>query len=561
MSGLQGWYGRVGRVLREVPGQVWNNRWVVLLNLFLLSPLFFYDMRIGTGGPDRSLAWLLPTSISWLVFVQLLIPRPLFAHLAMLPLYISTSVDLYLIANYGMRLGSSTILVIEENLYDSGEYLQAHRGKVGLTVAAFLIFYGTLVWLIRGVEKPRRWRATGVAFAVLLSFYGLLAYRSGGWFSFMLYQDRGAPFGVFPQSYVAHALKADLQRRSQNAQRFSFKAKRSETIAGPETYILVIGESARPDHFSLYGYNRPTTPLLDKQAGLIAFENVVSQASVTKDAVPFILTRGHTKDPQRTADERSIVSVFRELGFETYWFSTQQRDLTTGLINRFAGEAGTQRFYERRYDTYLLGDLERALADAPGGNNKRFIVMHMTGSHFYYPTRYPSEFDVFGAGNLSTPEQTIKAYDNSLRFTDYFLSQVIHALEGSPGLKALLYVSDHGENLNDDNRKLFGHMMNSRYDLPVPLLLWLSPEFQQRFPENAANARANVKRHLSTRNVFFTLQDLARASLAGDDPNSLALSALRSDCAEPVRWIAADPAPFDFDKKFPGYGEQPRRAP
>jgi hypothetical protein len=89
----------------------------------------------------------------------------------------------------------------------------------------------------------------------------------------------------------------------------------------------------------------------------------------------------------------------------------------------------------------------------------------------------------------------------------------------------------------------------------------LSPEFQQRFPEKAANARANVKRHLSTRNVFFTLQDLARASLVGDDPSSLALSALRADCVEPVRWIAADPTPFDFDKKFPGYGEHSRGAP
>jgi heptose-I-phosphate ethanolaminephosphotransferase len=443
--------------------------------------------------------------------------------------------------------------VIVDNLYDSIDYLKAHGDKIAFTGVAFVVFYVTAIWNIRRLQEPRRWRLTAVAFVAVLALYGLLARRSGGYFSFMLYQDRGSPFGVFPQGYVARALELDLQRRSQNARRFSFKATRKTTVDEPETYVLVIGESARPDHFGVYGYHRKTTPLLDQQTGLIAFRNVVSQASVTKDAVPFILTRGSAQDPARTTDERSIVSVYRELGFETYWLSTQQRDLTTGLINRFAAESATARFFERRYDTFLLNELNQARTSTPSGNQKRFIVIHTSGSHFYYPTRYPAEYAIFPAGTLSTPQETINAYDNSIAFTDYFLSQVIHALEQTPGQKAMLYVSDHGENLSDDDRKLFGHMMNTRYDLPVPMLLWVSPELQARFPDKIANAKANVARRLTTRSVFYTLQDLADASLVGDEPDAQALSVFRKDCAEPKRYVSTDSRPFDFDAKFPDY--------
>ncbi|MEO7035140.1 MAG: phosphoethanolamine transferase [Polyangiaceae bacterium] len=521
------------------------------MNLFLISPLFFYELRIGEGGPDRSLLFLLPASMAWLLLVQLLIRRPLFAHLAMFPLYLTTAVDLYLIFSYHMRLGSSTILVILDNLYDSGDYLKTNGSKVAIAIALFLVFYATCTFKIRQLREPRRWRLTGAAFAALLALYGFLAYHSGGYFSFMLYQDRGAPFGVFPQGLVARSLKLDLAKRSQDAAQFSFKATRPAAVNGPETYVLVIGESARPDHFGVYGYPRPTTPLLDKQKNLLAFRDVVSQASVTKDAVPFILTRGHALDPNRTADERSIVSVYRELGFETYWFSTQQRDLTTGLINRFAAEAGTLRFYERRYDPILLGDVNRARVAEPNGNNKRFIVCHMSGSHFYYPTRYPDSFRFFPPGNMSTDKEIINAYDNTIRYTDFFLSNLIQALESTPGVKAMLYVSDHGENLNDHGHNSFGHMLNTEYDLPVPLLFWYSDEFEQHFPEKIANAKDNLSRRLSTRSVFYTLQDLVGAHLAADAPDAVRLSVLAPHTVEVPRIIAAQTKTFDFDTKFP----------
>jgi glucan phosphoethanolaminetransferase (alkaline phosphatase superfamily) len=545
-DGLQG-------LLRESRPWAWRHRWLLVMNLFLVSPLFFYELRIGEGGPDRTLLFLLPASMAWLLLVQLLIRRPLFAHLAMFPLYVTTAVDLYLIFNYHMRLGSSTILVIVDNLYDSVDYLEAHGSKVALAVGLFFAFYATCIFKIRHLQEPRRWRLAGAAFAALLALYGLLAHRSGGYFTFMLYQDRGAPFGVFPQGFVARWLQLDLARRSQNAARFSFKATRPAPVAEPETYVLVIGESARPDHFGVYGYPKPTTPLLDKQKNLLAFRDVVSQASITKDAVPFILTRGHALDPDRTTDERSIVSVYRELGFETYWFSTQQRDLTTGLINRFASEASTLRFYERRYDTFLLGDVERARVATPNGNNKRFIVCHMTGSHFYYPTRYPDEFRFFPIGNMATDADIINAYDNTIRHSDFFLSKLIQALEATPGVKAMLYVSDHGENLNDHGQNSFGHMLNTEYDLPVPLLFWYSDELAQQFPDKIANAKDNLNRRLSTRSVFYTLQDLVGARVVGDDPEAARLSVLSRQTAEVPRIIAAQQKTFDFDAKFPGH--------
>ena len=114
--------------------------------------------------------------------------------------------------------------------------------------------------------------------------------------------------------------------------------------------MLVIGESSRAMNWGLYGYGRNTNPRLGAERNLTVFRDVVTQAAVTRISVPLILTRGSIEDEQRTARERSIVSVFREAGFQTCWISTQQRDPFTGAINRYPREADVTRFYERRLD-------------------------------------------------------------------------------------------------------------------------------------------------------------------------------------------------------------------
>jgi len=110
----------------------------------------------------------------------------------------------------------------------------------------------------------------------------------------------------------------------------------------------------------------------------------------------------------------------------------------------------------------------------------------------------------------SIRREAANAYDNSILYTDFILSKVIRMLEDHGGLATLTYTPDHGEDLLDDERNLFGHGAITEYSVEVPLLIWLSDAYRERFPAVEAALAGNRHARVSHDNVFFTLLDLAR---------------------------------------------------
>ena len=177
-----------------------------------------------------------------------------------------------------------------------------------------------------------------------------------------------------------------------------------------------------------------------------------------------------------------------------------------------------------------------------------FFVVHSMGSHFNQISRYPRVFNLFpdDDSTLSAQQRLINAYDNTIAYTDHVLSDLIDVLRQRPGIKALLYVSDHGENLNDDERGLFGHYQNNEYDLPIPLLFWYSEEYAGHFPDKVAAARNNALRPLNTRVVFHSLADMAGINI--HDADTTRLSVFSPELANIRRMVLGEPKPFDFDR-------------
>lgn len=108
-------------------------------------------------------------------------------------------------------------------------------------------------------------------------------------------------------------------------------------------------------------------------------------------------------------------------------------------------------------DDELLFLVEKELK---AGHQKLFIVLHAYGSHFNYKERYPESMSVFKPDNLTdakyeNKEYLMNAYDNTIRYTDGFLASLITLLQKTNSFSAMLYTSDHGEDIFDDNRKLF----------------------------------------------------------------------------------------------------------
>lgn len=503
---------------------------VLALNAFFLSPVLLYNCDLRAAGRvDAVSAWLLLTSALWLATFQLLARRPVYFFAAAVPLGVTVTADLFLVVVFDSRLTTSYLSVILDNLADVGDFAGAFLPQLLLATGGFVTLYGGGLWLVRHVTFPPRRRWALAPLALVVALYGAVTgrqlVRSGDGLSRtvldVVTHDTNSPFGVLGQAFITYQLHQETLEKFAATRGFRFEAVRDPapvaTPDAPEVHVLVIGETSRPDRWALNGYSRPTSPRLSAQENLLSFKDVITQSPSTSDAVPLMLTRATADDFSRLGTERSIITAFKEVGFRTFWMSTQEVSHWSGFIHHYAGEADVRRYFERRHDEVMLAPFEEVLASVRGPDDKAFVVLHPMGSHFTYENRYPPEFRTFDVSpGLSWRDRLWNSYDNTIVYTDHVLAELIERLEARPDVvSTLTFVSDHGENLLDDERELFGHPFGTRYDLPVATFFWYSPAFARQNPEAVKSARANLEAPLSTAVVFHSLADMARIRAAG----------------------------------------------
>ena len=302
---------------------------------------------------------------------------------------------------------------------------------------------------------------------------------------------------------------------------FSFGAHSTHDRDSTEVYVLVVGETSRSQNWQLYGYSRRTNPELSRTDGLLVFRNVTSQSNTTHKSVPMLLTAANAADHDRLYHEKGIIAAFREAGFHTVFVSNQLRNHS--YIDFLGEEADTAVFIREtpaaRHDTTfsdecLLPYMKRVLAER---HRKLFIVLHTYGSHFNYRDRYPSSRALFlpDAPTDAKPENRsflINAYDNTIVQTDHILASIIALLGKQHCAAAMLYTSDHGENIFDDARRLFLHASPrpSAYDTDVPLIAWTSPEYARRHPSVVKAMHDNTEKGVqSSASIFPTMLSIA----------------------------------------------------
>ncbi|HYC42681.1 MAG TPA: phosphoethanolamine transferase [Noviherbaspirillum sp.] len=333
------------------------------------------------------------------------------------------------------------------------------------------------------------------------------------------------PFGIAMHGYDYYKERKYLAELAVKSSAFQFNARQPDDMNTPQVVVMVIGESSRYDRWSLNGYKRDTTPLLRQEPNVVSLSNVVTAVSATRLSVPVIISRKPaTQSLKAGFSEKSFLTAFKEAGFKTYWLSNQmsfgQFDTP---ISVFAKEAHVTQFMnlggftnESTYDQILLDPLRIAIADpAP----KKLIVLHTLGNHWNYSHRHPKEFDkwqpsLFGIRNpaytdLKWKEHLNNSYDNSILYTDWFLSQVIGSLKASSQLASLVYVSDHGQTLYDGSCDLAFHGHNTQYEFHVPAFVWVSDQYKELYPHKMERLRKNRKAKLTTENMFHSLLDMA----------------------------------------------------
>lgn len=349
---------------------------------------------------------------------------------------------------------------------------------------------------------------------------------------------------------------------AETSRNFSFHASSSTAKDKPEVYVMVIGETARACEFQIYGYKRPTTPLLSKEKNLVAFTNVMSQSNTTHKSVPMLMSAASAADYDRIYKEKGIIEAFKEAGFHTTFISNQQPNHS--FIDFFGEEADDWKFIKEDSkdgkntpDTEMLTMLNSVLSKK---RNKEFIVLHCYGSHFNYRDRYPRSGAFFQPDNATEAKadnrgQLINAYDNTIRYTDMFLHGVIEALRKQTSISAMIYTADHGENIFDDSRKLFLHASPtpSYFELHVPFLVWTSDRYNTEYPDMQNILKRNSKKPVaSSASLFHSMLGIAKIStpILAD---SLNVGSQKLHSA-PYRYLNDHNKPVVLDKV--GFGEK-----
>lgn len=360
----------------------------------------------------------------------------------------------------------------------------------------------------------RKMLKVGTGFLALGVLFCAAAYRTVD--DFRIRRD------IYPVNVFYNVkLAVERWRASENyhltSRGFTFGAVSSREPGEREVYIMVIGETARANNFGIYGYERNTTPGLQQTSNLVYFKDALSQANATHKSVPILMSAASAEDYERMYHEKSIITAFKEAGFKTAFFSNQLPNHS--FIDFFAEEADVHEFLKEDpeealnpYDTEMVKMAGKFLEQNDG---KVFIVLHCYGSHFNYFERYPHSEAYFKPDsiediNLKTRDRMINAYDNSICATDKLLTSLIRKLSGEEGISALLYTSDHGEDLLDDDRHRFLHSspVPTAYQLYVPYILWVSDKYNAAYPGALAAASDNSRKPVASNTFFHTMLSL-----------------------------------------------------
>jgi lipid A ethanolaminephosphotransferase len=265
----------------------------------------------------------------------------------------------------------------------------------------------------------------------------------------------------------------------------------------PPLMMFVVGETARADHFSLNGYARPTNPEL-ATLDVLSFRDVSSCGTSTAASLPCMFSHlGRRGYDARDREHENLLDLAQRAGLAVLWLDNQAgcKGLCDRVPNAMAYQpaggdatllAGLCDGHEC-FDEALLRGLDLRLAALPEARRAKgvLLVLHQMGSHgpAYFKRSPPGRKPFLPECTTNVLQQCehqalVNAYDNSIVYTDQIVAQAIAWMgrQADRYAPALLYVSDHGESLGENNLFLHGlpYAVAPREQTHVPMLLWLA---------------------------------------------------------------------------------------
>ena len=320
--------------------------------------------------------------------------------------------------------------------------------------------------------------------------------------------EQRLPFSIY---HVEAMYLSQLQRCDLPRQKIGVDAKSSNDSI---VIVLVIGESCRADHLQLNKYKRNTNPELSK-LNVISYSNIFSEWTHTNLSLPHFLTRSDSVNHKPATKELSFISIFNLCNYHTYWLANQEPAHT---YMPFVKEAqsliyvnpanSVYNFNKKWLDTDIINPMDKVLTSP---TPKKFLILHTIGSHWWYNDHFTDKYALFKpilntkAISSSNKEAMINSYDNTLVYTDLFLSQVISKLRKLNA--CMIYLSDHGESLGENGNWL--HAQDNEPEKNPACIIWFSKKYKSRNSNVVSNVEKNKDKKWRTEFLFSSILSIS----------------------------------------------------
>ena len=385
---------------------------------------------------------------------------------------IGDAIMLYFVNTYDVLVTDSMM----GNVFNT-RYSEA-SGYFSLSAVLYVVFLGILpatLLILQQIDYKSLKRFginTGIALATMVAMVAININN------FTWIDRHATKLGslLMPWSYTVNSVRYYNAERKRN-QKEILLPDATITNSRKEVVVIIIGESARSQNFSLYGYDKKTNPLLENQA--VTALTAKSAATYTTAGVKAILDHKPTDKLYEI-----LPNYLYRAGVDVVWRTANWGEPPVH-IEKYQKVADLKAAYpdaDDKYDGILTVGLKEVVESSTA--DKVLIVLHTSTSHgpTYY-SKYPSEFEHFTPVCTTVemakavPEELINAYDNTILYTDYLVNEVIESMKSLTDYRScVMFISDHGESLGENNLYMHGvpMAMAPKEQVEIPFIVWTS---------------------------------------------------------------------------------------
>ena len=497
---------------------------ITITFIFILDNSTFWGIgaEIFTGAPVSFAAYILAVACLMLAFFSLFALPWLIKPFAVFML-ITSAVTSYYMDQLGVIIDRDMIQNVMVTTMAESRHL------ITFGFVSHVLLSGVLPALVVACIKVRRHGLLRTAFTPVLGLTLGLALAAGllmtdmKSYSAILRERKDYMSSFQPGAPVVGAIRyAKMMLRTANVTVASIgedaiKGPSYKKSSKPLLTLMVAGETARAQNFSLNGYGVPNNPQLAKLP-VINFSDVSSCGTATATSLPCMFSKFSREEYSfaKGLENENVLDVLTRADLHVEWWdnNTGHKNIADRIPTRELTHTVNAEFCPTGecIDGIFLQQIKDYAATI---TQDTVLVLHQIGSHgpTYY-LRYPPAFELFtpvcrtAEFSECTPQEITNAYDNTIAYTDAVLAETIAFLQSQDTLDtALMYVSDHGESLGENGLYLHGapYFMAPEYQTKVPMIMWMSDSFQQRFGLDQSCLAAKTAAPLSHDNLFHSL--------------------------------------------------------